>query len=293
MAKALVLGGATGLVGQALTQTLADRGWETRSFSRTDGNLLDMDFLRSLLEETAPDVVFNALGWTRVDDAEAHHEEALIANRTLPDALARTLAALGQGHLVHFSTDFVFSGPHDGPWRETDIPHPLNVYGRTKLAGEEAVLRALPERSCIVRTAWLFGPGRSNFVDVILAACRRRDAVSVVHDQIGSPTYTLDLAQWCEKLARARATGIWHAVNSGVASWCELAGEAIALTQGPCRVEPIPASDWPQAAERPANSSLDNSKLSEFLGEKPRPWPRALREYLFREFPRAAAEAEH
>ena len=288
MAKALILGGATGLVGQALTRTLAHDGWDTRTFSRTDGNLLDLDFLRALLEKAEADVVFNALGWTRVDDAEAHPEEALLANRTLPDALARTLAALGHGHLVHFSTDFVFSGPHDGPWRETDTPHPVSVYGRTKLAGEEAVQSALPDRSCIVRTAWLFGPGRSNFVDVILAACRKRDAVSVVHDQTGSPTYTLDLAQWCEKLAEARATGIWHAVNSGVASWCELASEAIALTSGPCRVEPIPGTDWPQAAERPANSALDNSKLAAFLGDKPRPWPRALREYLFCEHIHAA-----
>lgn len=284
MAKAFVLGGRTGLVGQALTRTLAAAGWETQTFSRTEGNLLDLEFLRGLLEESGADVVFNALGWTRVDAAEEHPEEALLANRTLPDALARTLAALGHGHLVHFSTDFVFSGPHDGPWCETDIPDPVSVYGRTKLAGEEAVLHVLPDRSCIVRTAWLFGPGRSNFVDVILDACRRRDAVSVVHDQTGSPTYTLDLAQWCEKLARARATGIWHAVNSGVASWCELASEAIALTSGPCRVEPIPAADWPQAAQRPVNSALDNSKLAEFLGEKPRPWPRALREYLFGEY---------
>lgn len=293
MAKALVLGGATGLVGQALTRALAAAGWETRIFSRTDGNLLDLDFLRALLEETAADVVFNALGWTRVDAAEEHPEEALLANRTLPDAIARSLAALGHGHLMHFSTDFVFSGQHDGPWRETDAPNPISIYGRTKLAGEEAVLKALPDRSCIVRTAWLFGPGRSNFVDVILKACSQKEAVSVVHDQIGSPTYTLDLAKWCEKLAQVRATGIWNAVNSGVASWCELASEAIALTSAPCRVEPIPASAWPQAAQRPANSTLDNSKLAEFLGEKPRPWPRALREYLFREYPPAERGNEH
>ena len=283
MAKALVLGGATGLVGQALMRVLPAAGWESHAFSRTDGNLLDLNFLRTLLEETTPDVVFNALGWTRVDAAEEHPEDALLANRTLPDAIARSLAALGHGHLVHFSTDFVFSGPHDGPWNETEIPKPTSVYGRTKLEGEEAVLKALPERSCIVRTAWLFGPGRSNFVDVILNACSKHEAVSVVHDQVGSPTYTLDLAKWCEKLAQARVTGIWNAVNSGVASWCELASEAISLASAPCRIEPIPGSAWPQAAQRPKNSALDNSKLAEFLGEKPRPWPRALREYLFRE----------
>lgn len=290
MATALILGGDTGLVGQALVRVLAAQGWQTRCLGRRDGNLLDMEFLRAAMLDAAPDVVFNALGWTRVDDAEAHPEEALLANRTLPDALARTLAALGSGHLVHFSTDFVFSGPHNGPWRETDTPDPLSVYGKTKLAGEEAVLRALPERSCVVRTAWLFGPGRKNFVTTILEACQRRDAVSVVHDQVGSPTYTLDLARWCACLAEARATGIWNAVNSGTASWCELAAEAIALTSGPCRVEPISAADWPQCAPRPVYSVLDNTRLAEFLGEKPRPWPRALRDYLFGEYQAAQQE---
>ena len=217
-----------------------------------------------------------------VEKGFAKGDRALI--EALPDALARVLKALGRGHLVHFSTDFVFSGPHQTPWREDDAPHPAGVYGRTKLAGEEAVLRVLPERSCVVRTAWLFGPGRKNFVDTILAACQKRDAISVVHDQFGSPTYSLDLAQWSASLAEKEATGIWHAVNSGQASWCELACEAIALTAGPCRLEPIASSQWPQKAQRPVYSVLDTSKLSEFLGKKPRPWPQALRDFLFSEY---------
>ncbi|MDO5484365.1 MAG: dTDP-4-dehydrorhamnose reductase, partial [Desulfovibrionaceae bacterium] len=265
---------------------LAARGWDVETLGREDGNLLEMDFLEERLARAHADVVFNAVAWTRVDDAEDHPEEALLLNRTLPDSLARLLKAQGQGFLVHYSTDFVFSGQNSAPWREEDAPRPSSVYGSTKLAGEEAVLSVLPERACVMRTAWLFGPGRRNFIDAILEACHKRDAISVVHDQYGSPTYSLDLAHWSVEIAEKQATGIWHAVNSGRASWCELAAEAIALTAGPCKLEPITTDQWPQKARRPSFSVLDNSKLGHCLGKMPRPWPQALRDYLFSEYDR-------
>ena len=284
MTKALVLGGATGLLGQALMRVLQAGGWQAEALGRADGNLLELDFLEEQLARRKPDVIFNTVAWTQVDDAEDHAEEALLLNRTLPDALARLLGRLGNIFLVHYSTDFVFSGKRATPWKEDDMPAPASVYGSTKLAGEEAVLATLPDRACVVRTAWLFGPGRRNFVDSILAACRKRDAISVVHDQYGSPTYSLDLAQWSLALAARRATGIWHGVNSGQASWCELAAEAIALSSGPCRLEPITSEQWPQKAVRPQYSVLDNSRLAALLGKSPRPWPQALRDYLFYEY---------
>lgn len=284
MSKALVLGGKTGLLGQALVRVLAARGWQVETLGRSDGDLLEVDFLEEKLVKAQADVVFNAVAWTKVDDAEDHLEDALLLNRTLPDALARLLKAQGQGFLVHYSTDFVFSGHSAVPWHEDDVPRPCSVYGSTKLAGEDAVLSILPDRSCILRTAWLFGPGRRNFVDAILEACRKRDNISVVHDQHGSPTYSMDLAQWSTELAEKQITGIWHAVNSGRASWCELAAEAIALTSGPCKLEPISSEQWPQKAKRPNYSVLDNSKLTRFLGKAPRPWPQALRDYLFSEY---------
>lgn len=282
MAKALVLGGATGLLGQALARALTARGWEVACLGRSQGNLLDPAFLRAALEREAADVVFNAVAWTAVDDAEEHADEAGQLNRALPDMLARILAA-GNGFLVHFSTDFIFGAGGDTPWGEADEPQPDSVYARTKLEGERAVLAALPDRTCVLRTAWLFGPGRKNFVDAILAACRRRDAIRVVHDQVGSPTYTLDLAQWSAALAERRAAGVWHAVNSGRASWCELACEAVSLAGVSCRVEAIGSEEWPQKARRPAFSVLDNGKLASFLGKAPRPWPQALRDYIFTE----------
>ena len=247
--KALVLEGRTGLLGQALRHVLLGRGWSVESLERSDGDILDADFLQARLDSCAPDVVFSSLGWNTVDDAEDHPDEVLLYNRTLPHTLACLLKTRGQGHLVHFSSGLVFSGQHGSPWREEDATAPLNVYGKTRLAGEQAVLQTLPERACVVRTGWLFGPGKRNFVDDILNACHRRDSITIVDDRTGSPTYSLDLALW-------------------------LAGNE-------CRVEPIPSSQWPQKAPRPPYTVLDCGKLSEYLGMHPRPWTQALREHFF------------
>jgi dTDP-4-dehydrorhamnose reductase len=282
--KALVLGGATGLLGQALVNALAGRGWQVETLGREDGNLTDIAFLAQRLAKSAADVVFNAVAWTRVDDAEDHPEQARLLNCTLPDALARILKSIGQGHLVHFSTDFVFSGQGRAPWREEDAPKPASVYGRTKLAGDQAVLRLLPDKACVLRTAWLFGPGRENFVQTILHKSRNADTVRVVFDQTGSPTYTPDLAQWSAALAEKRAVGLWHAVNSGRASRAELAAEVVALSEGRCQIIPVSSENWPQKAMRPVWSVLDTMKLGNALGRPPRPWPQALRDYLYSGF---------
>jgi dTDP-4-dehydrorhamnose reductase len=284
MPKALVLGGATGLLGRALTRVLSEEGWGVETLGRADGDVTNSAFLAKRLAKSAADVVFNAVAWTRVDDAEERPRQARLLNCALPDTLAHILKSMGQGHLVHFSTDFVFSGQGEHAWREDDTPAPLSIYGLTKLAGERAVLKTLPGRACVLRTAWLFGPGRKNFVQAILHKSRTADSVEVVFDQTGSPTYTLDLARWSLALAAKRATGIWHAVNSEQANWAELAAEAIALAGGACQVIPITSEQWPQKARRPAWSVLDATKLGAFLGQPPRPWPQALRDYLHNAF---------
>lgn len=281
MTKALILGGGTGLLGQALAAAALKRNWEISTLGRQDGNITDINFLESSLEEIDPDLIFNAIAWTAVDAAEDEPEEALALNRSFPNALAYSIAKRKKGFLIHYSTDFVFTGTYGQPFKESDPPRPSSVYGQTKLAGEETVLTILPNDSCIIRTAWLFGPGRKNFISTILNACQQKDTVSVVDDQTGSPTYTPDLAEWSMALAEKRASGIWHAVNSGYATWCELASEAVALAQAPCKIEPIPSEMWPQKAKRPAYSGLDNTKLASFLGYSPRPWQKALRDYLY------------
>lgn len=291
MPKALVLGGATGLLGQALMRVLPARGWDVAALGRADGDITDPCWLEERINAVAPFTIFNTIAWTQVDDAEDHEEEATAINRALPDALARIVKCHDPMRLVHFSTDFVFNGYHHGAWREIDTPNPPSVYGRTKLAGEQAIKAVIPERSLILRTAWLFGPGRKNFVSTIVNACRKRELLNVVDDQVGSPTYSLDLALWAARLAEKGASGLWHCVNSGRASWCELATEAVHLMNGPCRVSPITSAEWPQKAPRPRNSTLDNGKLAHFLGEQPRPWPKALRDYLFGEFQAQHKEA--
>lgn len=281
MTKALILGGATGLLGQALMAAAEKRNWEAHSLGRQDGDITSIDFLSSRLEEIDPDIIFNAIAWTAVDEAEDKPEEAMALNRGLPSALASCIARRKKGFLVHYSTDFVFTGTYGAPFKEDEEPRPSQKYGETKLAGENAVLSALPNDSCVIRTAWLFGPGKKNFISSILSACQSRNPLTVVHDQTGSPTYTPDLAEWSMALAEKRAPGIWHGVNSGRATWCELAGEAVALAQSECRVKPITSDMWPHKAMRPKYSVLDNTKLAKFLGCAPRPWQKALRDYMF------------
>ena len=280
--KALILGGRTGLLGQALHRVLSAQAWEVSTLGREDGDLLDADFLAQAVDKAQPDVIFNTVAWTQVDAAEDDCDAAMRWNRALPALLARLVKGTPR-HLLHYSTDFVFSGNKDQPYTEEDIPDPVTVYGKSKLAGEQAIMETAPDNSCILRTAWLFGPGRKNFVTTILDACHKRDAITVVHDQIGSPTYSLDLASWSAMLAEARITGIFHAVNGGRASWCELACEAVALSETPCRVDPISSAQWPQKAKRPAFSVLNTAQLTFALGLTPRPWPQALRDYLFSE----------
>lgn len=286
MTKALVLGGVTGLVGRAVADELEKAGWDVRRTSRPDidyGAPDAADTLKALLDTTEPDCIFNAIGYTQVDKAEEEPEAAALLNRTFPAVLGRVVRER-PATLVHFSTDFVFDGKRDSPYA-TDAPtDPLCVYGRTKLAGEEALLSLDLPRCLIVRTAWLFGPYKKNFVSTILGLCKEKKALSVVHDQVGSPTYTPDLAKYTLKLVDAGASGIFHVVNSGSASWCELAGEAVHLAQTECMIRPIPSADYPQKALRPAYSVLDTQKFCGVTGATPRPWPQALRDYIFRDF---------
>lgn len=285
--RALVLGGKTGLVGQALMEALHGNGWEAKATERSTIDYTSSyagEQLEALVEEYAPTCIFNAVGYTAVDAAEEHPEEADLLNRALPAMVGR-VAKQFSCQLVHYSTDFVFNGRKKTPYSVDDPTDPLNVYGKSKLAGEEALL-ALDFPDCIIiRTAWLFGPGKDNFITKILRACKANSSINVVHDQIGSPTYTPDLALYSLKLVEARARGVFHVVNSGVASWCELASEASRLAQAECTIMPIPSSAYPTKAVRPAYSVLDTSSLERAIGGSPRPWIQALTDYVFREFP--------
>ncbi|HBR07121.1 MAG TPA: dTDP-4-dehydrorhamnose reductase [Desulfovibrio sp.] len=277
-AKVAVLGGRRGLLGQALVRALAQAKALPLALCSEDFDPLDERALTRFLKREKPDWVVNAVGYTAVDQAEDEPEAAFRLNRDLPALLGRICAGRGL-LLVHFSTDFVFDGTSQTPYRPGDEPNPLSVYGASKLAGEQA-LAGLAD-TLILRTAWLFGPGRGNFVAKILDLARTREELTVVHDQEGSPTYTRDLADWTLALAASGTRGLLHLANAGRASWCELASEAIQLAGLPCRVRPILSAAWPTKAVRPPFSVLDTESFTQATGIAPRPWLQALRDYVF------------
>lgn len=280
MRSAVVLGGKTGLLGQALSMAMTRRGWTVHAPGRADLDLFDRPAVEDYLARTGADILFNTVAYTKVDQAEDEPSEAARLNRQLPLVLGQAARNAGV-RLVHYSTDFVFNGKKTTPYTTEDQPDPRSVYGSTKLQGERELLALGLPGLIIIRTSWLFGPCKINFVTRILELAAARPELSVVHDQVGSPSYTPDLAANSLALVDAGATGLFHLANSGQASWCELAAEAVRGADLPCRVKPITSAQYPQKAVRPAYSVLDLSKFTAATGITPRPWLQALREFLF------------
>ncbi|GFK93134.1 dTDP-4-dehydrorhamnose reductase [Fundidesulfovibrio magnetotacticus] len=277
-----VLGGRTGLLGVPLARALEARGYEVEPLGRADFDPLSSEAAARFLDDYQPHWLVNAVAYTAVDKAEDEPAEAATLNKALPAMLGRLCQARSIG-LFHFSTDFVFDGKKNTPYTEEDPTGPASVYGQTKLDGEKALTALGMQRLIIARVAWLFGPGKKNFVRTILNLAKEREELGVVHDQIGSPSYTPDLAEYAASLLQADANGLFHLANAGRASWCELAGEAVAAAGLTCRVRPITTADYPLKAARPAYSVLDTAKFTRATGVAPRPWLQALREYVYTE----------
>jgi dTDP-4-dehydrorhamnose reductase len=239
------------------------------------------------------DRIINCAAFTRVDDAEAETDLAQRINALGPLNLARSAAATGAS-LLHFSTDYVFDGAASAPYSEDDHCAPNTAYGRTKLDGERQILATLQQRESyhIVRTSWLFGEGGNNFVATMLRLMGTHTSVRVVDDQIGRPTYTVDLARAALRLAGVlpgtsrHKAGIYHFANSGVVSWCGFASKILELAKEvgfalhANTVVPISTGEFPRPAPRPAYSVLDTRRFEAVVGYAPRPWLAALEEYL-------------
>lgn len=225
-------------------------------------------------------IVINCAAWTGVDAAEADEAGAFVANAALPARLVEQCNQRG-ARLIHLSTDYVFDGALDRPYREHDAPAPIGAYGRSKLAGEAAI-RAAGGPHWIVRTAWLVSPWRQNFVRTMIRLAAERDELRIVDDQFGSPTSALDLADALLALAARPAPAapdILNLVNAGEASWFDVAGRVMDRVAASGRKAPrlvaIPASAYPTPAARPANSRLDGDK-ARALGIVTRPWAEAI-----------------
>jgi len=256
-----VVTGADGMLGRDLVALLHREGELAQGLRRVDLDVTEASAVGALFARLRPEVVVNCAAWTAVDDAESHEEEALAVNGHGPANLAAACAATGT-RLVQVSTDYVFGGTAGQPYREDAATEPRTAYGRTKLAGEQAVSQRLPGACYIVRTAWLYGAQRRNFVRTMIRLERERPTIEVVDDQHGQPTWTLDVAAQIIALVRAQsATGIYHATSSGHTTWCDLAREVFRLLGAdPLRVKPVASSTLQRPAVRPAYTVLGHDR---------------------------------
>jgi dTDP-4-dehydrorhamnose reductase len=266
--------GAGGMLGRDLATALVGR--DVVALARADLDITDLDSVRAAVR--GADVVINAAAYTRVDDAESEETTAFAINSTGAGNVALAAAETG-ATLVHYSTDYVFDGTATTPYQEDHPTHPVTAYGRTKAAGERLVLERGPERTYLLRTAYLYGEHGPNFTKTMLRLAADRETVSVVTDQVGQPTWTADVAaQTVALLGSDAVPGIYHATNSGSASWFEFA-RAIFDTAGldPERVLPTDSEHYVQRAPRPRYSVLGHEAWAAAGIPELRDWREALR----------------
>ena len=282
--KALITG-AAGQVARAWAAS-APAGWEVAPLARAELDIADAGAVGRAVRAHQPDLILNAAAYTAVDRAESEPDAAFRVNRDGARNLAQAAETVG-ARFVHLSTDFVFDGAQETPYRPDDATAPVNVYGASKLAGERAVREAAPA-ALIVRSSWIYGPGGGNFLATMLRLMRSRGEVGVVADQIGAPTSVFTLAGGLWGLIAAQAKGTWHYTNAGAASWYDfaqaIAEEALAaglLTAAP-RVRAITTADYPTPARRPAFSVLDCRAAYALIGQPAPPWREGLRAVLAR-----------
>lgn len=283
----ILLLGANGQLGRALEPVLRSIG-DVQPATRSDADLTDATGLRQIVRAVAPSLIVNAAAYTAVDAAEDDPRTAEKVNADAPAILAEEAIRQSAG-LLHYSTDYVFDGRGERPYRETDATRPQTVYGRTKREGEQAILATMDGHPhWILRTSWLYGPGGNHFVSTMLHLARERDVVQVVDDQIGAPTSALWLADATGRLIKSAyardddsaTSGLYHAVARGQTSWYGFARAIFQQYNIDVAVEPVSTETFPRPAPRPAHSVLDTSRLRDTFGIYPLSWSRQLAEAL-------------
>lgn len=280
--KQILVTGHRGQLGNEM-QLLAPSYADSCHFLFTDKDELDITDRKAVyafIEEHAVNIVINCAAYTAVDKAESEPELCELLNHTAPGYLAEAVASVG-GTMIQISTDYVFDGTGHIPYREDDPTCPNTVYGRTKLAGEEAVIRTCPG-SMVIRTAWLYSTFGNNFVKTMLRLGKERESLGAIFDQIGSPTYARDLARAImTAVEQGIVPGVYHFTNEGVCSWYDFT-RTIHRMAGidSCHVRPLHTEEYPAPAPRPHYSMLDKSKIKETYGIDIPWWEDSLRDCL-------------
>ncbi|KAB3526634.1 dTDP-4-dehydrorhamnose reductase [Alkaliphilus serpentinus] len=289
MTKALVVG-YSGQLGHELIKVLKLDDLFKKSIEElimTDSSMLDITCKNLVLKyilKIQPDIIINCAAYTKVDQAEDDYEKAFQVNSLGPRNLAIAAEAIG-AKLIHISTDYVFDGKgvlvngEKVPYREYDTTNPINVYGKTKLLGEEYV-REFCSKYFIIRTSWLYGEKGNNFVKTIIGAAKDKGKLQVVDDQLGNPTYAGDLAERILKLALTDEYGLYHCTGKGICSWYDFAKKIIEYTEIPCEIEAVTSDNYKRKAQRPSYSCLDNMMLRSTIGDDMREWQDALYDFI-------------
>ncbi|CAM4164460.1 dTDP-4-dehydrorhamnose reductase [Flavobacterium antarcticum] len=271
--------GASGQLGQAL-QSIANQYAEIefQFYTSSELDITNLENCKTIFAEARPDFCINAAAYTAVDKAESEPEKARVINVEGPRNLAIVCKEFGVV-LLHISTDFIFDGAATKPYTEEDSPNPTGVYGQTKLEGEKAI-QEIWEKHFIIRTSWVYSEFGNNFLKTMLRLGSERDALSVVNDQIGTPTNAVDLAKALLKIIKscddefisASHYGVYNFSNEGQCSWYDFAKKIFEINNINIDLQPIPTSNYPTPAKRPAYSVLDKSKIKRIFGVEVREW---------------------
>lgn len=290
----ILITGSNGQLGNELQKIIstgkAEIGAVSKEIKNAEVFAMDVDTLditnleqvKKVLNDVKPDVVINCAAATNVDGCEANQDLAFKINSLGPRNLAMVAEELG-AKIVQVSTDYVFSGVGETPLKESDLVAPVSAYGKTKVLGEEFV-RDFSSKYYIVRTAWLYGYVGHNFVYTMMKLGKDRDTLSVVNDQLGNPTHANDLAYHILKLIQTEEYGVYHCTGKGECSWFDFASEIMKLSGRNCTVNPCTSEEYksmyPNSADRPAYSSLDNMMLRCTVGDEMRDWKDALKTFM-------------
>lgn len=270
--------GSNGQLGYDMLLSLRRHNIECLGVDKEDFDLTDLLATTQFIQNYRPDILIHCAAFTNVDSAESEADKCYALNVQATSNIAMLCKQLGS-NLVYVSTDYIFSGEETSPYETDDLPGPLSVYGNTKLLGEKMVMEHM-KQYFIVRTSWSFGVNGNNFVKTMLKLGNEREIVDVVCDQVGSPTYTKDLAEIIFEMINTTKYGIYHATNEGYCTWAEFASEIFRQAGLKTKINSITSDKFPTVARRPKNSMLSKKSLDEVHFKRLPEWKNALKRYL-------------